>query len=157
MEAEGAEDALQAAWGGLLPAYSGNQDGKCWRSEDNLAAGIEDRASERGIRVELAPESFVAHLSILVESTIEPPYLGSFATVEEADAAIQAWLKENNLAEDDVDIEVRPAEVSCQNCEWEGMDSETKEIEDISMRVSAGELVPAGECPLCGALCHNLD
>ncbi len=29
-----------------------------------------------------------------------------------------------------------------------------KEIEDLTLRVAPGEILPAGECPSCGAVCH---
>ena len=49
-------------------------------------------------------------------------------------------------------------EVECQDCGWEGpeeeMDNEWPAIPHIKDRISPGEIVPAGECPLCGALCH---
>lgn len=38
--------------------------------------------------------------------------------------------------------------------QWTGEQEQCKEVKDISMRVSAGEIMPAGECPECGALCH---
>jgi hypothetical protein len=46
-------------------------------------------------------------------------------------------------------------DVKCQNCEWTGDDSETKNIEDVFDRVEPGEIMPYGECPECGALCHG--
>ena len=51
----------------------------------------------------------------------------------------------------------KPA-VACENCEWTGDESEmTKRfpcIDDLHKRVHPGEVVPAGECPKCGALAH---
>ena len=44
--------------------------------------------------------------------------------------------------------------VVCGNCDWTGEQEQCKEVKDISMRVSAGEIMPAGECPECGALCN---
>lgn len=46
--------------------------------------------------------------------------------------------------------------VLCQGCDWSGKVCETLPIENFEMRVQAGELVPFGECPECGALCHAL-
>jgi hypothetical protein len=42
----------------------------------------------------------------------------------------------------------------CQNCEmvWEA--DELNGIENIYERVEAGEPIPSGQCPDCGALCH---
>lgn len=42
----------------------------------------------------------------------------------------------------------------CQNCgrAWDAGD--LKIIEDFFDRVNTGEIVPSGECPECGYLCH---
>lgn len=41
----------------------------------------------------------------------------------------------------------------CDNCDYEGDQLNT--IKDIFDRVDPGELMPAGECPECGALVHS--
>ena len=46
------------------------------------------------------------------------------------------------------------AKVSCGNCDWTGTEDDCNEIEHLSERVGAGETMPAGECPECGALAH---
>ena len=46
--------------------------------------------------------------------------------------------------------------VQCQNCDWRGPNDECEPIHDIFERVGVGELMPAGECPRCGALCHPI-
>lgn len=43
---------------------------------------------------------------------------------------------------------------ACQNCAKVWRDSELKPIQDLSQRVEAGEPMPSGECPECGALCQ---
>ena len=45
----------------------------------------------------------------------------------------------------------------CQNCDEIHRAADLLHIKDLSMRVSPGEVVPSGECPLCGALCHIAD
>jgi len=46
----------------------------------------------------------------------------------------------------------------CQGCGWIGEDdalaSRYPDIERLGMRTSPGEIIPSGECPECGALCH---
>lgn len=43
--------------------------------------------------------------------------------------------------------------VECANCHWKGNETQTKEIQDFWERApDAGEEMPAGECPKCGAL-----
>jgi len=42
----------------------------------------------------------------------------------------------------------------CQDCLWEGDDDDCDPINDIFERVSPGESMPSGQCPLCGALCQ---
>jgi len=45
----------------------------------------------------------------------------------------------------------------CQNCGrvWSLGEIEP-DIDNFEMRVGAGEICPAGECPECGALCHEV-
>lgn len=42
----------------------------------------------------------------------------------------------------------------CANCEWSGMVGQTHVIKDLASRLEPGNIVPAGECPECGALCY---
>jgi len=42
----------------------------------------------------------------------------------------------------------------CQNCGGIYPQSQLKEVEHIEERVGAGEEMPSGECPDCGAVCH---
>jgi hypothetical protein len=44
----------------------------------------------------------------------------------------------------------------CDNCEWEGdiLQVEFPNIPDLVGRIMPGEEVPAGECPVCGALAY---
>jgi hypothetical protein len=44
--------------------------------------------------------------------------------------------------------------VNCDNCPWIGSERDCGEIQNLSGRVAPGEIMPAGECPECGALCH---
>lgn len=44
--------------------------------------------------------------------------------------------------------------VVCSDCGWTGPIYATKIILNFRERVLAGEIVPAGECPKCGALAH---
>jgi predicted RNA-binding Zn-ribbon protein involved in translation (DUF1610 family) len=46
---------------------------------------------------------------------------------------------------------------SCQNCDWTGSYEELGDIVDYDERVAPGEEEPTGECPECGALCHELE
>jgi predicted RNA-binding Zn-ribbon protein involved in translation (DUF1610 family) len=44
---------------------------------------------------------------------------------------------------------------ACPNCSWTGPEDQVRpDIPDLAERVSAGETMPVGECPKCGALCH---
>lgn len=52
----------------------------------------------------------------------------------------------------------RETRVRCQNCNWAGPYSDAQpDIPDIAERIEPGEIVPACECPKCGALCHIAD
>lgn len=45
----------------------------------------------------------------------------------------------------------------CQNCDLVWADSILiNPIPDLSMRVAPGEIMPSGECPACGAVCHTV-
>ena len=44
--------------------------------------------------------------------------------------------------------------VACANCDWTGQRADLHAIRDLGQRVSAGEPMPAGECPRCGSLSH---
>lgn len=44
--------------------------------------------------------------------------------------------------------------VCCDNCEWGGAEDECVEAKDLHARLTPGAIVPAGECPECGALAY---
>lgn len=53
---------------------------------------------------------------------------------------------------------------ACEKCDggrvvgsWVGKEKNLKGISSLLSRISPGEIVPVGECPKCGALCHYLD
>lgn len=45
----------------------------------------------------------------------------------------------------------------CEECGWTGTEGEMGELEAANERVLSGELMPAGECPECGALIEVAD
>lgn len=45
--------------------------------------------------------------------------------------------------------------VQCQNCDWKGDAGDVRDINHLWERVQPGEVMPYGECPECGALCHK--
>lgn len=49
--------------------------------------------------------------------------------------------------------------VACADCDWTGPESACPPLPDDSIleRVGPGEIMPAGECPECGAVCHYPD
>lgn len=42
----------------------------------------------------------------------------------------------------------------CENCQKMHSEESLVEIKNFDQRVAAGEIVPSGECPDCGSLCH---
>lgn len=48
---------------------------------------------------------------------------------------------------------------TCQNCDFKTDDEfalvPIEEMDELTQRISPGEPVPAGECPKCGAVCHE--
>lgn len=47
--------------------------------------------------------------------------------------------------------------VACADCDWTGKAEELNDIRNLGARVCAGEEMPAGECPVCGALAHLVE
>lgn len=43
---------------------------------------------------------------------------------------------------------------TCNNCGRQWQVEKLKSIDNLQQRVAPGEIVPTGECPECGALCH---
>ena len=41
----------------------------------------------------------------------------------------------------------------CDNCDWKGRSEECEDIRDFWSRVEPGDIMPAGDCPECGAFC----
>ena len=63
------------------------------------------------------------------------------------------------LPDDEVDMQ-RKAQVEkeaihvCQNCDARWTENDLLPICDLEDRVFPGEIMPSGECPDCGAVCH---
>lgn len=85
----------------------------------------------------------------------EPPSLEDL----ESTADLYGWWAFGDvygfIVEKQVEPEDPPAE--CQNCDWEGLESELYLLADVHQRVAPGEVMPAGECPECGAVAHLKD
>ena len=54
-------------------------------------------------------------------------------------------------------IELKDWNCECANCGRRFREEDLAPMEDIFQRVSPGEIMPAGECPDCGALAHLLE
>lgn len=67
------------------------------------------------------------------------------------------WEQNLSRAQGHYQAEIGPREAQCQNCDWVGAKEALGEIVGLHMRVSAGEPMPAGECPACGALAHLIN
>jgi len=46
--------------------------------------------------------------------------------------------------------------VKCDDCDWTGTAGQTEMISDIQERLTPGGVVPAGQCPECGALAYPI-
>lgn len=82
------------------------------------------------------------------------PY-GGLINVEKARSAALA----ENGHEDNIHVLSGHEEdpyVACGNCLWIGRESECNPITDVTERVMPGEIMPAGECPECGAVTHAI-
>jgi hypothetical protein len=80
-----------------------------------------------------------------------------FEDVVEAESVGDAWtLLSQSLftrLRDGSALDVVRLDAECQNCGKCWPLDELNEVDDLSERVSAGEVCPAGECPDCGSLC----
>lgn len=47
-----------------------------------------------------------------------------------------------------------PTICCCDGCDWRGAAEELDDIDRLHERLDAGGVVPAGECPACGALAY---
>jgi len=45
----------------------------------------------------------------------------------------------------------------CANCGKQWPLEKLKEIKHLTERVAPGEIMPSGECPECGAVCHPVE
>lgn len=59
-----------------------------------------------------------------------------------------------NVADQGPTWRVEDTLTECADCGTINPASKLHEIDDFDQRVDAGEEVPAGQCPDCGALCH---
>jgi hypothetical protein len=57
------------------------------------------------------------------------------------------------LSEIEFDVD-DDADLECRRCGWHGKAHALRPIRDLVDRIDPGEVVPAGECPACGALAH---
>lgn len=61
-----------------------------------------------------------------------------------------------NVAEPDLDDQEQFGDVRCQSCEREWDFADLDQIAHVTERVEPGEVMPAGQCPECGAVCHDV-
>lgn len=47
--------------------------------------------------------------------------------------------------------------IRCDNCEWTGLETDAREIEEYFQRVTPGCTTPSAQCPECGALCYPVE
>lgn len=53
-----------------------------------------------------------------------------------------------------IQVEDDTAKCECGNCDWIGPAGDLEMINDIQERLTPGSIVPAGQCPECGALAY---
>ncbi|SRR6266700_33880 len=56
-----------------------------------------------------------------------------------------------------IQIEEASPQNQCANCGRRWSESYLTEVKNLHQRVSPGEIMPSGECPVCGALCHPIE
>ena len=102
--------------------------------------------------IEAAPALFLACRGML--EWIRKARLGTLQQFEEdlGEKTLEVALIEalgKALGEDEYAV--------CHNCESSFLWPSLGPIDDLRQRVQAGEPLPAGQCPDCGALCYDLD
>jgi len=60
-----------------------------------------------------------------------------------------------NITETDVDDQDKFGDYRCQDCESTWSVDALDPITHLIQRVGPGEIMPAGQCPECGAVCHG--
>lgn len=80
----------------------------------------------------------------------EEPVDVPFTPVEKVDGGKQWKFRDGVLTE-------KTALVACQNCDWTGTVEQVKGILNFEERVAPGEILPAGECPVCSALARFVE
>lgn len=50
-----------------------------------------------------------------------------------------------------------PVRVECQNCGLQLTDDKLHPLQHVRARVLPGEVMPYGQCPDCGAVCHPIE
>jgi hypothetical protein len=84
---------------------------------------------------------------------VEHPYVAELKPVEQGFDAALDEIRE--AIDNDVHDDTRN---KCQNCDREWPDSMLiTPIPDLEQRAAPGEIMPSGECPACGAVCHLID
>ena len=84
-------------------------------------------------------------------------HLSLALTTRDRNARVLATITARNLLQKELDFIDKPVEeVACGNCDYVGKtdNHNQTEISSFHERVDAGEIVPYGECPKCGALLH---
>jgi len=69
-----------------------------------------------------------------------------------AEACAEPTLEDLGLTDEDI-----YQRYECQNCGTKWTAKELEPVEDVLERVAPGEKMPAGQCPECGAVCHQVE
>lgn len=77
--------------------------------------------------------------------------------VVDADASTEAEFDKLKMSIGVTDWDANEVLSECQSCEGVFPQSRLQPIKHIGQRVEAGEPMPSGECPQCGALCQPLE
>lgn len=72
-----------------------------------------------------------------------------------ADGEVDQWV-DLYADPDDRPHYAAAAVYECQNCDARLLADRLQPLKDVFKRVAPGEPMPAGECPECGAVCHEV-
>jgi hypothetical protein len=114
-----------------------NEDnGQIFRTSGNLTD--EERAVFQKILKKYQDDGYIKQPKIYEPTEVNHDFYGALGEVMDA---LSGMVADQDQSE-------------CQNCGCVWPDYFLNEVEDLSMRVGPGEIMPSGECPACGAVCH---
>jgi hypothetical protein len=126
--------------------------GNCIHLVRRMDGGTEDDPEGRNAKIihDRLIERWNAHNTLVAALTKIAAYADPSG--DEHDAMLFADLAMGALRDAGLPQPDRKGVYFCAECDWSGFEDDVDGIENASMRISPGEILPKGQCPECGAL-----